>query len=139
MFFHPPRVKNGRRKRLNFSLESAIINAEKDARDYYMSIKEQSLSEQFFLDKEPINEDVMDINRTYPYANTFNQDLEANKKLPVHHKFDSTLGDSLLLPDMDDTTSDGLIKKNKPKYNILLKEFEEISTSIVNLILINFF
>lgn len=97
---------------------SSIINAEKDARDYYMSIKEQSLSEQFFLDKEPINEDVMDINRTYTYANTFNQDLEANKKLPVHHKFDSTLSDSLLLPDMDDTTSDGLIKNNKPAEKI---------------------
>lgn len=99
---------------------SSIVEDEKRARDIYSTVKEQSLTEQFFNEQSAIKEGIVDIVSTgTPYANTFDNDIEMGAKLPVHHNFDQTLGDSLDLPEYEDSTSDGLYEKNKqqPKIN----------------------
>ena len=99
---------------------TSIVEAEKSARDKYAIVKEQSLSEQYF-NEMGISEGIIDINDNgsmgYAYDNTFDNDIEMGKKLPVHHNFDHTLGDNLELPG-DDTTADGLITKEKKNTKI---------------------
>jgi hypothetical protein len=104
-----------------FEIESGIITSivenAKKIREVRESIKEQSLTEQYYNDPDKsINEGIVDIsfaNTPYGYDNSFEADLELNKNLPEHHKFDSTLSDELELPADEDTTADGLYTKNK--------------------------
>ena len=97
-------------------LITSIVEAEKSARDKYTAVREQSLTEQYFHETNNISEGIIDINDNgtmgYAYDNTYNNDIEMGKSLPVHHNFDHTLGDYLELPG-DDTTTDGLIDRNK--------------------------
>ena len=97
-------------------LITSIVEAEKSARDKYAVVREQSLTEQYFHETNNISEGIIDINDNgtmgYAYDNTYNNDIEMGKSLPVHHNFDHTLGDYLELPG-DDTTTDGLIDRNK--------------------------
>ena len=89
---------------------SSIVSNEKTARDLYLK-KDKSLTEQFFAEQGKINEGTIDIlsdGNAYAYSNTFDQDIEAGRDLPEHHKFDQTLGDTLELPGQEDTTADGL-------------------------------
>ena len=107
----------------------SIVSNEKIAREKYKAVKEQSLTEQFFV--EAFNEGIIDIYNgggAYAYNNSFNNDLEMGAKLPVHHDFDHTLNDYLELPKDDDTASDGLINKDK-KYNI--KKIKSMNGCIV--------
>ena len=98
---------------------SSIVESEKQAREIYKSVKEQSLTEQFFNEQSAIREGIVDIVSTgTPYANTFDNDIEMGAKLPVHHNFDQTLGDSLDLPEYEDSTSDGLYEKNRQQPKI---------------------
>lgn len=95
---------------------SSIIETEKAAREKYNAIKEQSLTEQYFAEQSSINEGRVDIRsdgKAYAYNNTFDNDIEAGARLPVHHNFDSTLNDGLELPGEEDTTADGLISRGK--------------------------
>ena len=108
---------------VNEGFIKSIVEAEKSARDKYESVKEQSLTEQY-LNEMNISEGIIDINDNntmgYAYDNTFNNDIDMNKKLPVHHNFDHTLGDYLELPG-DDTTVDGLIDRDKKSNNGKIK------------------
>ena len=100
---------------------SSIIESEKIAREKYSSIKEQSLTEQYFAEQTAIREGRVDIRsdgKAYAYNNTFDNDIEAGAKLPVHHNFDSTLNDGLELPGDEDTTADGLMTKDKTSNKI---------------------
>lgn len=105
-------------------LITSIVEAEKSARDKYAVVREQSLTEQYFHETNNISEGIIDINDNgtmgYAYDNTYNNDIEMGKSLPVHHNFDHTLGDYLELPG-DDTTTDGLIDRNK-KTNDKIKD-----------------
>lgn len=93
---------------------SSIVSDELNARKIYKNIKEQSLTEQFFAEQN-ISEGIVDVvssGSPYAYNNSFDADIEMGSKLPEHHKFDLTLGDSLDLPKGADTTADGLYTKN---------------------------
>lgn len=100
---------------------SSIIEAEQKSREKYKAVKEQSLTEQYFVEQSAINEGRVDIRsdgKSYAYSNSFDNDIEAGSKLPVHHNFDLTLGDSLELPEDEDITADGLITKDKKSNKI---------------------
>lgn len=99
---------------------SSIVSNEYNARKKYESVKEQSLTEQYFSEQSRINEgivDVQSVGTAYAYSNSFNNDIEMGDKLPVHHNFDQTLSDHLDLPGDEDTTADGLISRNKNNSN----------------------
>lgn len=105
---------------INVEIENGIISSivkdEYNARTKRQAVKEQSLTEQYFREQSKIDEGIMDISsdgRSYAYNNLFNNDIESGGKLPVHHNFDQTLSDNLELPNDEDTSSDGLISKNK--------------------------
>lgn len=105
----------------------SIIAPEKDARDRYEQVSIESLTESFFSDLEDnsqvLNERV-DVEYTgggYAFTSTFNQDLESGGKLPVHHKFDQTLSDDLVLP-KEDRANDGLINPKLGKPSNRIKE-----------------
>ena len=86
-----------------------------------MSLKESSLTEQYFTEMGVVNESILDVEacgKAYAYNKVTDQDLEMNGKLPVHHKFDSTLADELQLPGDEDTTADGLIDPKKQNNRI---------------------
>lgn len=95
---------------------SSIISSEKMAREKHEEVVKESLTEMAIRENSIINEGMLDINsaggKGYAYDNTFDNDLNMGEKLPVHHKFDQTLGDSLRLPGDEDTTSDGLIRRD---------------------------
>ena len=113
---------------INVEIENGIISSivkdELNARTKRQAVKEQSLTEQYFREQSKIDEGIMDINsdgRSYAYNNLFNNDIESGAKLPVHHNFDQTLSDNLELPNDEDTSSDGLISKNK-QHNTKIKD-----------------
>lgn len=80
---------------------SSIVESAKKSYEKLEKVHEQSIFQ------ESIN-DIENIGRAYAYDRTMDHDAKAGGKLPVHHRFDQTLGDSLPLPGDDDTTSDGL-------------------------------
>lgn len=127
---------------------SSIVESEKQAREIYKSVREQSLTEQFFNEQSAVREGIVDIVSTgTPYANTFDNDIEMGAKLPVHHNFDQTLGDSLDLPEYEDSTSDGLYEKNKqqpkisPMSGCIIKKLkrERITPIIMNDICLGYY
>lgn len=107
------RFESQDRININISMEEGIISSlvekEKDARNKLMMVNEQSLFSEAMVD-------LQNTGHSYVYNKTMDNDIEMNGKLPVHHKFDQTLGDSLRLPD-EETSADGLLtpKKNKEK------------------------
>ena len=95
--------------------EAYIVNQKRE------KIKEQSITEQFFREREsgqPINEGIVSISNqgaAYAYNNIFDQDLVQGETLPAHHNFDITLDDELELPDdEDDNTPEGLVSGLTP-------------------------
>lgn len=94
---------------------SSIVQTEYEARAKQQKLSEQSVCEQF-LQEHAFNEDGLPSH----FNKLTDNDLEMNKKLPVHHRFDATLHDDLELPDIDDTTADGLYTGDKSK-NVKVK------------------
>lgn len=96
-------------------LESVVL-AEKEARDKRKAVREQSLTEQYFAEQGIVSEGIVSVSnygKAYAYDNSFDNDIEAGTRLPVHHNFDSTLDDHLELPGEEDTTSsDGFVSSN---------------------------
>ena len=90
---------------------SSIVSGEKTVREQLEKVNEQSIFSEAMYDIE-------NPGRAYAYNRIMDQDIEMNGKLPTHHKFDQTLGDSLTLPDDDSTSSDGLVTKDKQKRKI---------------------
>lgn len=103
---------------ININLEfsdgiiKSIIENEKDARDKLESVREQSLCEQFF-NEMAVNEttSISNDNKAYTFDNM--EKYQPGGKLPTHHNFDKTLYDDMELPNIDDTTADGLINTKK--------------------------
>lgn len=86
---------------------SSVVNAEKTARDKLMVVSESALSESMF--------DLDSLGRSYAYNKMGSAQFELDGKLPVHHRFDQTLGDALELPNDNNTYSDGLTDINQNK------------------------
>lgn len=107
----------------------SLVEAEYEAREKYKAVREQSLTEQYFAEMSTIQEGTVDISSSggaYAYDKTYDNDIEMGTKLPVHHNFDSTLGDHLELPGDEDTTVDGLVQKN-----VTNKKIKEMNGCIV--------
>ena len=100
---------------IKFEIESGIISSIVDAAQKSYEklgvVQEQSLFHESIYDIE-------NIGRAYAYDRTMDNDIKAGGKLPVHHRFDQTLGDKLELPGEDDTTADGLYDTNKKNQKI---------------------
>lgn len=117
---------------VNFQIESGVISSfvdnERVARQKYMQLRKQSLTEQYLLELamndgsgQSINESLYSIDtdgKPYAFDNTMNGDLELNAKIPEHHKFDITLDDDMTLPGDDGTSSDGLYDNSKQKLGL---------------------
>lgn len=87
-------------------IESLVIN-EKHVREKLQVASEQSIWEQYIQEAATIGQ----ITKT-TYDNT-SDGIELGK-LPTHNKFDKTIDDRLELPDLEDTSADGLItRKNQ--------------------------
>ena len=136
----------------NIQIENGVISSvvldEKNARAVYSSVKEQSLTEQFFMEQSAISEGIVDVSSTgTPYANSFDNDIEMGTKLPIHHNFDQTLGDALELPGGEDSTADGLYTKNttsnkiQPMNGCIVKKLkrERITPIIMNEICLGYY
>ena len=112
---------------LNITIENGIISSivreEYNARRKRDEANKSSITEQYFT--EASLEDISNIGkRAYAYNKVMDNDLELNGQLPVHHKFDQTMGDSMELPDqakldgsakLRSTASDGLISNDKER------------------------
>ena len=100
---------------IKIEIESGIISSvvESAQRSYekLKTVHEQSIFQESIVDIE-------NMGRAYAYDRTMDNDIKAGGKLPVHHRFDQTLGDKLELPGDDDTTADGLYDTNKKKQKI---------------------
>ena len=96
---------------MNINIESGIISsiveAEMNAREKLQAVNEQSIYHEEVKTLQDLG------HHSYAYQKTFDQDIKTGGKLPTHHKFDQTLGDSLELPGGDSTSSDGLTNTNK--------------------------
>lgn len=100
---------------------SSIISDEKIAREKRNMVKNQSLTEQYFMEQSMINEsnDFANNNGRAIFNDTLNSDNDiSNQKMPIHHNFDKILYDDMPLPNQDDTTSDGLYTKSNNKSKI---------------------
>ena len=96
-------------------IESLVIN-EKHVREKLQVASEQSIWEQYIQEAVTIGQ----ITKT-TYDNT-SDGIELGK-LPTHNKFDKTIDDRLELPDLEDTSADGLItRKNQ---NSKIKKMSE--------------
>ena len=84
-------------------LISSIIQSARDTTDKLKKVNSQSIFNEAMID-------IQNTGRAQSYNSVVDNDLELGGKLPVHHKFDRTLDDSLELPNVDDdTTADGLM------------------------------
>ena len=99
-------------------IESLVIN-EKHVREKLQVASEQSIWEQYIQEAATIGQ----ITKT-TYDNT-SDGIELGK-LPTHNKFDKTIDDRLELPDLEDTSADGLITRKNQNSKI-----KKMSGSIV--------
>lgn len=100
----------------NSGVLSTIVEAEMNARNMQKSVNEQSIWEQYITEASSLNEGVTDIiNDGKPYAFDNVERYQAGGKLPEHHNFDKTIYDDMELPNIDDTTADGLVDPKKQK------------------------
>ena len=106
---------------INFEIDNSgilrsVVEAEKDARNKKKQVSEQSLCEQYLMELN-----MLDIkNDGKPYALDNIERYQVGGKLPEHHNFDKTLHDDMELPNIDDSTADGLVNPEKQK-NVKLK------------------
>ena len=103
-----------------YGIISSIVDEEMKTREKRQQVAEQSMFNEAMYDidasMQVLSEaPTLDIGtgRAYAYHKVFDQDIKQGGKLPVHHRFDQTLGDKLELPEEDDTTSDGLYDTKK--------------------------
>ena len=100
----------------NSGVLSTIVEAEMNARNMQKSVNEQSIWEQYITEASSLNEGITDIiNDGKPYAFDNVERYQAGGKLPEHHNFDKTIYDDMELPNIDDTTADGLVDPKKQK------------------------
>lgn len=105
---------------INFEIDNggilrSVVEAEKNAREKQKSISEQSLWEQY-INKNSFNEGISDIvndGKAYAFDNV--ERYQVGGKLPEHHNFDKVLSDDMELPNLDNTSSDGLVNTKKQK------------------------
>lgn len=106
---------------INFEVDnrgvlSTIVEAEMNARNMQKSVNEQSIWEQYITEASSLNEGITDIindGKAYAFDNV--ERYQAGGKLPEHHNFDKTIYDDMELPNIDDTTADGLIDPKNQK------------------------
>lgn len=111
----------------NSGIIESVVNTEYSARTTKQRVSEQSLFEQFMHEAEIS----IDSGDKATFVNSFDHDIEMNKKLPTHHNFDQTLSDSLELPEEYQPSTDGLVlDKSNPAGKIkemngcIVKELE---------------
>lgn len=107
----------------------SVIQEEKTLRDKLEMVTGQSIYEQYINEAENV-----------PVTNsTTNGEFEG--RLPVHRNFDKTIHDKLDLPDIESTTADGLVTKQKQQ-NSKIKNMtgcilKKLPRECVNPIIIN--
>lgn len=105
---------------INFEIDNggilrSVVEAEKNAREKQKSVSEQSLWEQY-INENSFNEGISDIvndGKAYAFDNV--ERYQVGGKLPEHHNFDKVLSDDMELPNLDNTSSDGLVNTKKQK------------------------
>ena len=105
---------------INFEIDNggilrSVVEAEKNAREKQKSVSEQSLWEQY-INENSFNEGISDIvNDGKAYACDNVERYQVGGKLPEHHNFDKVLSDDMELPNIDNTSPDGLVNTKKQK------------------------
>lgn len=100
----------------NRGILSSVVEAEMNARNMQKSVNEQSIWEQYITEASSLNEGITDIvNDGKPYAFDNIERYQAGGKLPEHHNFDKTVYDDMELPNIDNTTADGLLDPKNQK------------------------
>lgn len=105
---------------INFEIDNSgilrsVVEAEKNAREKQKSVSEQSLWEQY-INENSFNEGISDIvndGKAYAFDNV--ERYQVGGKLPEHHNFDKVLSDNMELPNLDNTSPDGLVNTKKQK------------------------
>ena len=105
---------------INFEIDNggilrSVVEAEKNAREKQKSVSEQSLWEQY-INENSFNEGISDIvndGKAYAFDNV--ERYQVGGKLPEHHNFDKVLSDDMELPNIDNTSPDGLVDTKKQK------------------------
>ena len=105
---------------INFEIDNggilrSVVEAEKNAREKQKSVSEQSLWEQY-INENSFNEGISDIvndGKAYAFDNV--ERYQVGGKLPEHHNFDKVLSDDMELPNLDNTSPDGLVNTKKQK------------------------
>ena len=105
---------------INFEIDNggilrSVVEAEKNAREKQKSLSEQSLWEQY-INENSFNEGISDIvndGKAYAFDNV--ERYQVGGKLPEHHNFDKVLSDDMELPNIDNTSPDGLVNTKKQK------------------------
>ena len=105
---------------INFEIDNggilrSVVEAEKNAREKQKSVSEQSLWEQY-INENSFHEGISDIvndGKAYAFDNV--ERYQVGGKLPEHHNFDKVLSDDMELPNLDNTSSDGLVNTKKQK------------------------
>ena len=107
---------------INFEIDNSgilrsVVESEKDAREKKKAVSEQSLCEQYLTELATIQEDgiasISNDGKAYAFDNI--ERYQNGGKLPEHHNFDKTLYDDMELPNIDDTSADGLVNTKKQK------------------------
>ena len=105
---------------INFEIDNggilrSVVEAEKNAREKQKYVSEQSLWEQY-INENSFNEGISDIvndGKAYAFDNV--ERYQVGGKLPEHHNFDKVLSDDMELPNLDNTSPDGLVNTKKQK------------------------
>ena len=105
---------------INFEIDNggilrSVVEAEKNAREKQKSVSEQSLWEQY-INENSFHEGISDIvndGKAYAFDNV--ERYQVGGKLPEHHNFDKVLSDDMELPNLDNTSPDGLVNTKKQK------------------------
>lgn len=105
---------------INFEIDNggilrSVVEAEKNAREKQKSVSEQSLWEQY-INENSFHEGISDIvndGKAYAFDNV--ERYQVGGKLPEHHNFDKVLSDDMELPNIDNTSPDGLVNTKKQK------------------------
>ena len=88
---------------------SSVVETAKDIHEKRQKLNEQSLLHEGRIDRIDIDSS----SKAYALDDTINREPEALRgRVPKHKRFDRTIGDTLELPDLDDTSADGLYDRN---------------------------
>lgn len=92
---------------------SSIIETAKKINDTKNNLRQQSLFREAMNEAKIDRIDLDSSSKAYALDDTINRDpQELRGKLPRHRRFDRTISDTLQLPDLDDSSPDGLVNMN---------------------------